>query len=267
MCAKPLLKWPGGKRKLVRHLLPLIPRTYRRLYEPFAGGAALFFSLEPREAVLSDLNEDLINCYQHVRDAPHDLIRLLQNMNNSIEDYYRVRESAPTDPLVRAARTMYLTRLSFNGLYRVNLAGKFNVPYGGKAHVCPLDEDLILSASRLLHRTNLVRGDFAIAVGSAGVGDVVYLDPPYTVAHGENGFVKYNARIFSWKDQERLASLAADLDNRGVTVIVSNANHDSVARLYPAFQKQVIHRASQIAATAQHRRPITECIFHNGRVM
>ncbi len=265
MCAKPLLKWPGGKRKLIRHLIPLIPASHRRLYEPFAGGAALFFTLEPDDAVLSDLNEDLINCYQQVKIAPEELIRLLRVMKNSVDDYYHVRKSAPMDPLERAARTIYLTKLSFNGIYRVNLAGEFNVPYGGKTHIQPLDEESIMSTSCLLGRCRLVHGDFESAVESAGAGDVVYLDPPYTVAHGENGFVKYNARIFSWEDQERLAHLAEELDQRGVIVIVSNADHHSVERLYSGFQKVVIHRASQIAASAQYRRPITECIFHNGR--
>ncbi len=267
MCAKPLLKWPGGKRKLTKHLAPLIPTSYRRLFEPFAGGAALFFHLEPDAAVLSDLNEDLINCYRVFKHSPNELISTMAGMENSAEYYYQVRESQPSEPIGRAARTIYLSRLSFNGLYRVNLAGMFNVPYGGKSHVCPLDEDAIQTASHLLRHTELLSGDFAKAVESATEGDVVYLDPPYTVAHSDNGFVKYNARIFSWDDQQRPAIVANELDERGVAVLVSNADHLSVESLYSNFEKIVIQRTSQIAANSNFRRPITECVFFNRRTI
>lgn len=168
------------------------------------GGGALYFALQPRRAVLADNNADLINCYQQVRDRPHRVIDWLSRMRNSEEHYYRIRQEAPEDPVKRAARLIYLTTLSFNGIFRVNRNGEFNVPYGRKTHVQPCDPARILAASAALSAARLVAADFETAIGAAQKSDVIYLDPPYTVAHGNNGFLKYNARIFSWDDQVRL---------------------------------------------------------------
>jgi DNA adenine methylase len=159
---------------------------------------------------------------------------------------------------------IYLITLAFNGIYRVNLRGEFNVPYGYKTHLDPCDGDRIRRASELL-RTAVVRDyDFEEALRPATRGDLVYLDPPYTVAHGNNGFVKYNAKIFSWEDQVRLARAAKELVNKGCTVIVSNADHGSIRRLYLGFKTAVLERNSVIAASSDFRSRITECVFHAG---
>lgn len=264
LASNPLLKWPGGKRALLRHIGPLLPSKYNRYYEPFLGGGALFFMLQPASAVLADKNAELMNCYVQVRDHPNEVIAYLETLRNTEQDYYVVRGSTPSSKAARAGRLIYLTTLSFNGIHRVNLKGVFNVPYGYKTHLQPCDESKIYAASRILSSTTLICDDFETAIEDAGQDDFVYLDPPYTVAHGNNGFIKYNAKIFSWNDQVRLASVARALVQRGCQVVVSNADHSSIRDLYAGFECQTISRASVIAAASEYRRGITECVFYNG---
>lgn len=260
----PLLKWTGGKRWLAPRLIEMISgTTFSRYFEPFCGGAALFFQLAPRRAVLSDLNPELMNCYRQVRQHPNAVIAALRTFKNSEDDYYLVREMRPRLDSRRAARILYLTTLAFNGIYRVNLRGKFNVPYGYKTHLAICDEDRINTASTLLHRAKLVVADFEDVAAEAASHDVIYFDPPYTVAHGNNGFLKYNQRILQWEDQLRLACVAVSAAKRGCKVIVSNADHPSVRKLYSDFTMERVWRASVMAASTSHRRCVTECVFHN----
>lgn len=259
----PLLKWPGGKRMLVRHLVQLVPSEIGRYYEPFLGGGALFFALCPKSALLTDNNQELINCYVQVRNQPHAVISCLAQMKNTEQDYYAIRENVPVDEVGRAGRLIYLATLSFNGIHRVNLKGQFNVPYGRKAHLSPCEPERILAASTALASAQLLACDFEEATNDAGAGDFIYLDPPYTVAHGINGFLKYNAKVFSWPDQERLARVARQLVERGCRVVVSNADHPSIHALYGGFKVQRISRHSVIAASDSHRRLVTECVFYN----
>ncbi len=258
---QPLIKWPGGKRTLAGSILKYVPEQFGTYYEPFMGGGAVFFALQPKSAVLSDTNEDLINAYIQVRDNPQDLVRVLKSFKNSETDYYAIRATSPRTPVRKAARMLYLARLSFNGIHRVNLRGEFNVPYGYKTHLTAFDEDHLLCTSNALRTAEFRAGDFERTTLNAASGDVVYFDPPYTVAHGLNGFIKYNERIFSWHDQERLAEHATALAKRGCRVIVSNADHQSIHKLYKEFSCEVIERPSVIAASSSHRRTITECIF------
>lgn len=262
---RPLIKWPGGKRALLNDLLPYFPERPSRYFEPFLGGAAVFFSLRPKFATLSDTNGELVNMYVQVRDQPDDLIDLLSSYRNNQTAYYAVRESRPRSPLKRAARILYLTRLSFNSIHRVNLSGEFNVPYGHKRHLTTCDQDHLLSVSKALESVELIERDFQIGTRSAKDGAVVYFDPPYTVAHENNGFVKYNERIFSWEDQLRLAKHARALADRGCHVVVSNADHVSVRALYKDFRMVRVNRFSSVAASSEHRRTISELIFYGCR--
>lgn len=260
----PLLKWPGGKRALIESILPVVPKAYGRYFEPFLGGGALFFALNPESAVISDWNADLIQTYIEVRDRPEKVIKLLRNMENSERAYYEVRRRKPVSASAKAARFIYLCTLAFNGIHRYNLKGEFNVPYGFKTHLSVCDEEKILACSARLKSAELLSGDFESIIYRAQRGDLIYLDPPYTVAHNNNGFVKYNASIFSWHDQERLAAAAHEARARGCFVIVSNADHDSVRSLYTDFHSKVITRHSIIASSKRFRRPITECLFWAG---
>jgi DNA adenine methylase len=164
----PLLKWPGGKRNLIDQILPLVPPTYNRYFEPFLGGGALFFALQPRRAHLSDKNADLMLTYSQIRDCPDAVIRELKKLRNTEENYYSVRSSAPLSNAARAARLIYLITLSFNGIYRVNLRGTFNVPYGRKTHLVPCDAERIRHASALLRRATLYDEDFERVLRKGG---------------------------------------------------------------------------------------------------
>lgn len=262
----PLIKWPGGKRALASTILKFVSETSGTYFEPFFGGGAVFFALRPKNAVLSDVNPELINAYIQVRDHSNDLAKIMRSLKNSEDEYYRVRTSSPRTQLRRAARTLYLSRLAFNGIHRVNLMGKFNVPYGYKTHLETIDEEHLSQTSNALQGADLLVGDFESVTKNAKPGDVLYFDPPYTVAHANNGFLKYNERIFSWQDQERLATHARQLAETGCRVIISNADHPSLRELYADVDCYVIERHSVIAASSSHRRQITECIFVMGDV-
>lgn len=263
LACDPILKWPGGKRGLLRHLLPLVPKTFNRYIEPFVGGGALFFALLPKQAMLSDSNEELINCYRIIRNRPNKLLLLLSEMPNSMQDYYRVRSTAPETKVGRAARMLYLTTLSFNGIFRVNRDGVFNVPYGHKTHLKIFQPEKIMLTKRALKSCEIHHLDFEEALLRARKGDFIYLDPPYTVAHDNNGFRKYNAKIFSWEDQARLANAVHNLNQKGCYIVMSNASHKSIRSMYKDFTQTVVTRSSSIAASPVYRRYVEELIITN----
>lgn len=261
----PLLKWPGGKRAIAKHIAEWLPRNFSRYFEPFFGGGALFFRLRPCRAVLADLNEQLIACYLALRDDPESVCRALARLSNSEDDYYRIRSQSPRTPHTAAARLIYLCTYSFNGIYRENLAGIYNVPYGYKiSHPKPASDHLYEIASTL-KSAELIVGDFSSVTRRARPNDLVYLDPPYTLKHNNNGFVKYNAKLFSWEDQERLALEAAALRERGVHVAVSNASHRAVRSLYKGFHEVGIDRYSVIAADGERRTKVRESLYLSHR--
>jgi DNA adenine methylase len=259
-----VFRWAGGKRWLVSTLAPLArPSAGRRYFEPFFGGGALFFAVRPAGAVISDKNDDLMACYRAVRDNPRAVERALRGFTPDEDGYYRARKAAPASASGKAARLIFLATHSFNGIYRVNLDGVFNVPYGHRAYALGAKASLE-QHSRALQGTEILSGDFEAAVATADAGDVVYLDPPYTVTHTRNGFLKYNAKVFSWDDQKRLARTAADLSARGCRVFVSNAPHETINKLYAAFSPITVTRVSRMAADSQRRREITEVVYTNG---
>jgi DNA adenine methylase len=248
---------------LTAEITPLL-RGYNLYFEPFFGGGAIFFDLGPAKAILSDINPELMNCYEVTKGRPEALIAKLKTLTNTEEAYYRIRASTPRTPVNRAARFLYLCTLSFNGIHRVNKAGKFNVPYGKKTHISPCDETKIHKVSSMLQSCELLCGDFETITNRARRGDCVYFDPPYTVAHGNNGFLKYNEKIFSWDDQLRLEEVARKLAKRGIRVVISNADHPSLRDLYSHFRVHTIDRWSVIAGNSAGRKAITECVFYLG---
>jgi DNA adenine methylase len=262
---EPLFRWPGGKRWLVPTLMGLIPDRFGTYYEPFFGAGALFFALRPPAAVLSDQNAELMACYRAVREEHADVASHLRAFPRSKDGYYEIRAAHPAARPERAARLIYLTTLAFNGIYRVNRLGEFNVPYGGREYPALGSAGSLTAHAAALAAAEILSCDFEVAVASAGRGDLVYLDPPYTVAHSNNGFLRYNERIFSWRDQERLAAVAAELDRRGCHVILSNAAHESVRSLYGSFRVLTISRRSLIAADPSHRQRSEELVLTNAR--
>ena len=260
----PFLKWPGGKRWAAVFLSALISENLTGTYcEPFLGGGAVFFSFCPANAVLSDLNGDLIEVYEQVRDNADELIRRLRRLPISEDFFYKLRSSHPRTPISRAARFLYLNRTAFAGMYRVNRFGQFNVPYGGgeRDHRILFETSILRSASTVLSEVVLLNSDFEVVLNKLGRGDVAYCDPTYTVAHENNGFKRYNERNFSWGDQERLEAAARSAQQRGATVIVSNAYHSSLMKLYGSATRKILRRKSLVSAVASGRREIRECAF------
>ena len=264
---EPFLKWAGGKRFLLSAILPNIPdvRAEATYFEPFLGGGAVFFGLLPKNAVLADLNPSLIETYVVVRDSVHEVISILEKMPHSKEFYYHTRSSRPSSAIERAARFIYLNKTCFNGLYRENLRGEFNVPFGKHSQnlvVC--NSDQLIRASNALVNARIDLCDFSIATLTAQAGDVVYFDPPYTTAHSNNGFVEYNAKVFSWDDQRRLANTCAVLIARGVRVVVSNADHPSIENWYlkeGLFNSIRISRWTTIASRSSKRVRTSELLL------
>lgn len=234
--------------------------TYR---EPFLGGGALFFALRPKHSILSDINSDLINAYRQVRLKTKILLEELKPLPISKTAYDALRESCPTSPLQRAVRFIYLNRTAFGGMYRLNQKGKFNVPFGGgERTAAPLwNRDLITFSARALRGAKLLTADFEEVLSESKKGDVVYCDPTYTVAHNNNGFIRYNERNFSWADQKRLSTSCRLASDRGALVIVSNAYHKEVLDLFSPPRHTTVTRTSRLCPAAKHRRSVSEYIF------
>jgi DNA adenine methylase len=190
-----------------------------------------------------------------------ELAQRLRAWPNTKDQYYKIRQRDFRSEIGRAAQFIFLNKTCWNGLYRVNRHGKFNVPYGHYVGRSIYHEDDLLRASIALQRASLQAIDFEAAVTDAGPGDFVYLDPPYTVLHGNNGFLRYNERLFSWADQVRLSQVARQLANRGSCVIVSNADHKATRSLYPSFICSSVARKSRIAANPQYRIDIQEIVL------
>ena len=260
----PFLKWPGGKRWAAQQIAEVIRRKLLGAYwEPFLGGGAIFFLLRPSRAILSDVNPDLMNTYRVVRDSPDEVIRVLDGFRVSKKTYYRIRASVPPDRVVRAARFLYLNRTAFGGMYRLNRQGGFNVPYGGgdRTPNILLQTGLLKNSSNALQSAELKESDFEVALKSAKTGDVVYCDPTYTVTHDHNGFVRYNEQNFSWTDQERLARAAVQARRRGVSIIVSNAHHEEIKKLYQFATLRTLTRQSTLSADPLKRRTVHEYLI------
>jgi DNA adenine methylase len=259
----PFLKWAGGKRWFIQRHSDLLPAKFNRYIEPFLGGGSVFFHLRPERALLGDINADLIAAYEGLRDHWSGLKRSLQyhQRMHSDDHYYRVRATKPTSLVRQASRMIYLNRTCFNGIFRVNLDGEFNVPRGTKNEVV-LETDDFREASRLLSNAELRVDDFESLIKEARLGDLVFADPPYTVRHNLNGFIKYNEKLFSWGDQERLAASLSAAQRRGAQIVCTNANHDSVRQLYSRsqFNLRTTTRFSSISASGDSRRQYEELI-------
>ncbi|RBP67792.1 DNA adenine methylase [Brevibacterium sanguinis] len=262
----PFLRWAGGKRWLVPQIQTLLgDETIARYHEPFLGGGSVFFGIAPPVmSFLSDLNEELINVYKEVRDQPETLAELIRTYPNTSEAYYEVRASEPVTAIEQAARFIYLNHTSFNGIFRVNLKGKYNVPYGHRKYVkLPTRADL-QAASRRLQSAELTSCSFEQTISQVQSGDVVFLDPPYTVAHNQNGFIKYNQHLFSFDDQRKLASVIESIATAGAKFILTNAAHSSVYELFaPLGRTLTITRPSLIGGKNASRGRIEELLFTN----
>ncbi len=266
----PFLKWAGGKRWLVGKYGFVFPESFDRYFEPFLGGGAVFFYLSPDRAMLSDINDELINCYKSLRSDWQPVYKKLKihQKKHSDDYYYRVRGVNCRSDSSSAARMLYLNRTCFNGLYRVNLKGKFNVPKGTKSLVLLPNESFDDISNRLSQSEISCRG-FEESIREADENDFIYSDPPYTVRHNLNNFIKYNESLFSWSDQVALADSLRTASLRGVKILASNADHESIREIYSDFGIWNIYRVSRksnLASAVEHRGDTTELLISNYKI-
>jgi len=260
----PIVKWAGGKRWLIRNYPEFFPSDLSRLVEPFVGGASVFLNLNPKEALLSDMNDELITTYRAIRDnwkEIEDGLQFHQNLHSN-EHYYDVRKENPVDPISVAIRFLYLNRTCWNGLYRVNKKGIFNVPIGTKTKVLLPTDNFEELSKRLRRKVTLKAQDFRKTIGSVKVKDFLYIDPPYTVNHYNNGFLKYNESIFSWEDQLTLRDQVEYAASTGAKILISQANHESIRELYQDIgDSYIVTRSSVLAAKSEHRKKVEELLI------
>lgn len=265
LLVKPFLRWAGGKTWLIKYQERLISKIdFNNYHEPFLGGAAFFLSINHQNiSFLSDLNSDLIDTYVELRDHPERIIEILLTYQNSREFYYHIRGLKFDDPTERAARFIYLNQTSFNGIYRVNLNGEYNVPYGYRNKEF-LDANNLKNVSLKLRKTSIFQADFDVIRENVKCKDLVFLDPPYTVSHNNNGFIKYNQKIFSLNDQYRLSELIEFIKRKGAFYILTNAGHPKIVEIFEKEDKRIeLSRASLIGGKNAKRGSVKEYVFTN----
>ena len=254
---KPILKWAGGKTQLLEHLLPKIPKEYNKYIEPFFGGGALFFALKPNNSIIADSNPELINLYRVIAKDVNSLISELKNLKNEKDFFYdmRKKEFSELSEIAAAARTIFLNKTAFNGLYRVNKKGQFNVPFGYYKNPKILDEDQLLAASKLLKKTKILLGDFKdVLCENAKKGDFIFLDPPYLPVSKYSDFKRYTKEQFYEKDQISLANLVNKLSKKGCHILLTNSNHPLIHELYKDFNIDIYKTKRNINSKSTNRK-------------
>lgn len=273
---KPLVKWAGGKRQLLPHIHAALPAgTPRRYYEPFIGGGAVLFSLTPAAARVNDLNSELINLYEVVREGVEELISLVSTYPNDADFFYQLRavdrdaeRFAALSATERAARTLYLNKTCYNGLYRVNSAGQFNAPFGRYKNPTICDADTLRGVHQYLWDNDITftQGDFAAAVADAGEGDFVYFDPPYDPVNVTSSFTGYQKGGFDRAEQERLKAVCDDLNARGVKFLLSNSATEFIRDLYADYSIDTVAATRAINSVGSRRGKVDEVLVRNYEV-
>jgi DNA adenine methylase len=269
--ASPIVKWVGGKSKLLPELLARMPESFGRYYEPFAGGAALFFRLAPKRAVLADSNPDLINLYSTVARDVNAVIRKLQVHRDEHDEahYYDMRtrwndREVEWSTPERAAAFIYLNKTCFNGLWRVNRSGAFNVPIGRYTDPPICVPEALRAAQQVLSRAEIRRADYRTAIRDAKAGDFLYFDPPYDPVTPTANFTSYTANAFGPDEQRALADTARELVARGCKVMLSNSDTPFIRSIYKGFQIDRVKCARAINSNAAKRGDVDEVIVTGG---
>jgi DNA adenine methylase len=260
--AQPIVKWAGGKRRIMADLCSRLPARFDGYFEPFFGGGALFFHLQPELARVSDVNGELVNLYRVTRDHVEALIDDLTRHRYERNYYYTMRATDPgtLTPVQRASRTIYLNRTCFNGLYRVNRRGQFNVPMGRYQDPVICQPDRLRAASALLAAADIREADFTWILDEARPGDFVYFDPPYQPLSATANFTSYARDDFSEKDQAHLAEVFATLARRGVKCMLSNSDTPLVRELYADFRCDQVLAPRAISRRGDGRQSVAELI-------
>lgn len=273
--AQPFLKWAGGKRQLLKVIKDFVPARYTQYYEPFVGAGAVLFFLQPKKGVINDTNTELINCYQVIKNNPEELLTLCQyhQEQNSQEYYYQLRGQDRQDnfescsPVERAARIIYLNKTCFNGLFRVNSSGQFNVPYGKYSNPVVADCAVIKAVSNYLNQANvrILSGDFEKAVERARKRAFIYFDPPYHPMSDTSSFTGYSINGFGVKEQERLREVCDKLSDRGCQVLISNSATSFIKDLYNDSRYEIVEvKATRaINSVSSKRGKVNELLIYN----
>lgn len=265
----PIVKWVGGKRQLMFELLKNMPKRYSRYFEPFIGGGALFFELQPHNAYISDKNNELINLYTVVRDNVYELIDDLNKHKVSKEYFIKIRNLDRTNKydnlsdIEKASRFIFLNRTCFNGMYRVNSQGQFNVPFGNYKNPRIVDADNLINCSKLLKNTEICCADFSEILNKVQKGDFVYFDPPYVPLNETSSFTSYTKDGFDIDMQFKLRDVCDELDSMGVMFMLSNSDTKLVNELYSNYEIKKVFASRAINANASGRGKITEVLVRN----
>lgn len=267
---KPFVKWAGGKSKLLPEIQKRLPHKYERYFEPFVGGGAVFFSLQPEKAILVDINSELINTYRTIRDNLEELIIDLKRHIYDKDYYYSLRNIDRTleyedwSNVQKASRFIYLNKTCYNALYRVNSKQQFNTPFGRYTNPTILDEENLRACSKILqNNVELIAGEFGIIESMITSKDFVYFDPPYVPLSQTANFTSYSQKGFDETMQRELCSLCHRLNNRGVRFMLSNSSAPLVLELYKAFNLQFVQASRSINSQGNKRGKILEVLVTN----
>lgn len=260
----PFLRWAGGKKWLVQRIKNTLDvNLYSSFHEPFVGGGAMLFNFQPKRAFISDANEQLMLTYEVVRDHIEELIGIISGFGINETSYYEIRDIRSEDPIIQAARFIYLNQMSYNGIYRVNSKGEYNVPWGKRQNY-HFDYDNLRNVSNYLTHVHIKSMDFADSIKSVRRNALVFLDPPYTHSKIDNGFIQYNKKTFTLDDQIRLSKMIDVIKSRGAYYILTNADHDVIRDVFDKQDRIIpIIRSSGIGGRNARRGEYEECIFTN----
>lgn len=269
--SNPVLKWAGGKRQLLPEILSKFPKDYRlrSYHEPFIGGGAVFFNIKPTNGTINDVNPRLMNFYKIVRDHPEKLIELAKSYIHDKEEYYKIRDrynQPELNDVEDAALLLYLNKTAFNGLYRVNSKGKFNVPFGSYKNPTIVDEDRLYKASDILKSVDIFCTDFSYILEIVKQGDLCYFDPPYLPVSETARFTSYSKGGFSYEDQIRLRDTCVQLNAKGVLFVLSNSYVPPLVKKYQEienFEVNIVNANRAINSVGSKRGPVKEILVTN----
>ncbi|SEA60775.1 DNA adenine methylase [Eubacterium aggregans] len=258
------LKWAGGKTWFALAQSDIFPKNYNKYIEPFLGSGAVFFYLKPDEALLSDINQELITTYCSIKNEVDDVCRYLDihSKKHSKDYYYKIRETKTRKNYTTAARMIYLNKACFNGIYRVNKSGYFNVPIGSNRKIFFEKKELINTAN-LLKNASIKAQDFQTTIEEADKNDFLFCDPPYAVMNENGRFVSYTADLFTWEDQVRLSISLGKARKKGVKILMTNVDHPAVRELYlkqGGFELSTVERFCKVSSNTKGRKNYQELI-------
>jgi len=273
--AKPFLKWVGGKKKIILQIKQYIPESYCRYFEPFIGGGALFFDLEPKKAYINDINKILVSAYKNIKNHPYEIIKKLEDLQKIFYEknneerkiyFYEIRDAfnnTEYNLFLKTSYMIFLNKTCYNGMYRENSKGKFNVPFGRYKNPKILDKENILAVSKLLTNTIITSCSFEKAVENAESGDFIYFDPPYHPLSITSNFTSYSNGGFTKEDQIKLRDVFKDLDKRNCFVMLSNSDTEFIREIYEEFTQKTVSAARSINCKAAGRGKINELLIMN----